>query len=423
MTEVVVADNMSQPQHRSRSIFLFLAWRNLWRNKRRTWLAVSAIAFGMLLIQTFMSFQAGSYGPMIDGAARFGGGHMQIQVPEYEEEPRLEHTLTVSDEILAELREVEGVHVVTPRAESYALLSNEERSVGALISGVDPEWEKVSSQLPKAIKEGEYLTQPDHAYIGSGIAKNLDLRLGSELVIFGINKEDGVAATIAIVGGIFESGNAILDRSIVQIPLTTFRNVFGLESEAHRLLFFLENSDYLPAAHRQLLPLVPENLRLIDWTELMPEVAQSIQMDLVGNAVVYVVLTTIIVLSIANSFVMTMFERTREFGMLMSIGIQTGTLFRMVLVEAMFLWVLGALVGYALSGALIGTLATVGIGAPGMEDLTQQFFIGDRIYPAFSTLVLVLAPLAIGFGIFVSAVISFLRLYRLQAVEALRDEE
>ena len=242
-------------------------------------------------------------------------------------------------------------------------------------------------------------------------------------MIFGINKEDGVAASIAIVGGIFESGNAILDRSIVQIPLTTFQNVFGLESEAHRLLFFLENSDYLPAAYRQLLPLVPENLRLIDWTELMPEVAQSIQMDLVGNAVVYVVLITIIVLSIANSFVMTMFERTREFGMLMSIGIQTGTLFRMVLVEAMFLWVLGALVGYALSGALIGTLATVGIGAPGMEDLTQQFFIGDRIYPAFSTLVLVLAPLAIGFGIFVSAVISFLRLYRLQAVEALRDEE
>ena len=384
---------------------------------------MSAIAFAMLLIQVLMSFQAGTYGPIIDGAARFGGGHMQIQSPDYEDEPRIEHTLKVTEDFIRELEQVEGIERATPRAETYALVSNEERSDGALVSGVDPRGEKESSLLGSAIREGNYLDEADHAVIGAGVAKNLNLKLNSDLVILGSDKDGGMAASVKTVVGIFETGNAALDRVLVQITLPAFQEIFGLDEEAHRILLYVEHPDRLNSTYERLQDLVPEDMRLLSWKELMPDVSQGLEIDLIGNAVIYVILTTIIVLSIANTFVMTMFERTREFGMLMSIGIQRGTLFRMVLTEALFLWIVGVVVGFLLSGALIGVLAKVGIGVEGMEDVTAQYFISDRIYPAFNTAVLTLAPLAIGFGILVSASIAFLRLYRLQVVEALRDEE
>ncbi len=406
----------------NRAIFLFLAWRNLWRNKRRTWLAAGAVAFAVFLIQSLMSFQAGTYGPMIDGAARFGGGHMQIQHPQYEDDPRIEHTFELPEGLVDSLAETEGVEIVTLRAETFALLSNEERSEGGLITGVLPGKEKDVSQIAASLIEGSYLDGSDHAFIGAGIARNLDLQVDSELVILGSDKDGAMAATVLIVGGIFETGNAALDRTLVQIPLQKFQETFGLTNEIHRLLIYVDDTGNLPSVYESLQGKVPSQLRLLDWGELMPDVKQGIQLDLVGNAVIYVIMTVIIVLSIANTFVMTMFERTREFGMLMSIGVQTGTLFRMVLIEALLLWVLGVAIGLCISGILIGTLSEVGINVEAMEDIAQQYFI-DALYPAFNTTVLVLPPLAIGFGILVSASIAFLRLYRIQVVEALRDEE
>ena len=403
-------------------INFFLAWRNLWRNKRRTWIAVSAIAFATLLIQALMSMQAGTYGPMIDGAAKFGGGHMQIQHPLYEDEPRMEHTLSYDDRLLERLRHASKTASVTPRAETYALLSNEERSEGGLVMGVVADHERDVSAFALRIREGTFLTQEDHAFVGSGIAKNLSLELGSELVLFGTAKDGTMAATVLVVGGIFETGNTALDRAFIQIPLSTFQGVFGLEDKAHRISIFANDVDDLDVAYEEMKKEVSPETRLLSWQELMPEVEQSIRLDFVSNGIIYAIFTIIVVLSIANTFVMTMFERTREFGMLMAIGVNTNTIFRTVLVEATLLWIVGSAIGMVLSGLVIGPLSVIGISGESIEEVSQQYFI-EGLFPAFNTAVITIAPLAIGVGILVSASVAFLRLYRLQVVEALRDEE
>ena len=378
----------------------------------------------MMLCQFMMSMQAGSYGPMIEGATRFTTGHLQVQHELFHDQPRIEYLVNNAAEIQEKIANLPGIEAVLPRAQSFALLSNEDRSFGGLVVGVDPELEREHSFLPNQIAEdGEYLPSESSALVGSRLARNLGLQLGGELVILGSSPDGNMAAHVAIVDGIFDTGNAVLDRSLVQLPLSTFQRVFDLGEQVHYITAFVDDPLAMGGTVSRVQATLPEATRAIDWTTLVPGIQQSIQIDLISNAVIAAVLMLVIVLSIANSFVMTMFERTREFGMLLAIGIQPGLMFRMLLAEAVLLWIVGVVFGTILSGVLIGSLLQVGIPVPGGEAVADSWFMPDRMYPGVNGYVIFVTPVAIGIGILISAGIAFLRVFRMQVVEALRDRE
>ena len=174
-----------------------------------------------------MSFQVGSYGPMIEVATRFGSGHLQIQHQDYKDEPKLERTIPNSKDVITNLANIPNITAVAPRSESFALLNNEEKSYGAMIIGVDALSESDVSYLPRNISEGEYLPNFDSAYTGTILAKNLGLKLGDEIVLLSHDNLGGIAASVPILTGTFASGNDQLDRSLVQIPLERLMTFFS----------------------------------------------------------------------------------------------------------------------------------------------------------------------------------------------------
>ena len=402
-----------------------VAWRNLWRNKRRTLLTAGAVAFAVLLIQLGMSFQAGSYEPMVEVSTRFGSGHLQVQHESYKDDPRIEHVVadaTALREVLLQLPEVLSV---SNRTEAFALASKGEKSYGALVVGVDPIVDPTTSYVSERLIDGRYLDEPDSAFIGSALARNLEIEIGDELVILATDVSGSVAFMAPTVTGIFEIGNDALDRALVQVPRASMNSALALGDGAHRVVIMVAN----PMKPTQVVPSISTTLteatKLYDWHQLMPEISQNIRLDKISNGIVYGTLTVIVVLSIANTFVMTAFERTREFGMLRAVGMRSNSLFGMFVLETLIMWMLGVFMGYCLSTCALVPLAIIGIGmdSMGMEQFAGMFFLPDRIYPAVDLKVILVAPFAIGFGMLISTALASIRFYRMSLVDALRYKE
>ncbi|MDE0645068.1 MAG: FtsX-like permease family protein [Gammaproteobacteria bacterium] len=402
-----------------------IAWRNLWRNKRRTLLTCGALAFAMLLIQVGMSFQAGSYRPMIELGTKFGSGHLQIVHPDVDESPLIEQTIAQPDQLRGELQNLAHIDEIGFRVETFALINHGEKSFGALVVGVEPSIEPQISLLPDHILAGQYLPTYNEAYIGSALARNLDVTIGDELVILGSDRLGSVAATIVLVGGIFESGNTELDRTIVHVPIELFNEVFEMSNTIHRVVIMVSNPLAMKGIERDINHLLKSDQKLRNWQELMPEINESITLDRISNGIVYSVLIVIVVLSIANTFTMTMFERTREFGILRALGMQNPSIFAMFSFESFFMWLVGSTIGLGLSLAVILPLSKYGIALSSttMEELVGQFYLPDRIYASIDLQVLIIAPVALGIGIVLSSCLAGTRLYRVPLLNALRFRE
>lgn len=404
-------------------MFVPVAWRNLWRNRRRTLLTVAAIAFGMLIVQLVMSLQSGSYGPMIALGTRMGSGHIQILHQSFHDEPRIEHAISNISERLRTLDEANELDFVSARAEAFALVSNDPHSTAALVNGVIPERELLLSDLPTKVVHGSYLNGDNQAVVGAALARNLQLDVGDELVVLGTNADGGIGATVATVSGVFEATTE-LERVLIQISLNTFQEAFDMPDQAHRIVALVADPLSMDEGIEALNRVREDGETVMDWTELMPEISEGIQIDIVSNAILQAVLILIVVLSVMNTFVMTLFERTREYGVLFAIGMKRVAVYRLTLVEVVLLWLVGIICGGLMTCIFVVPLMFTGIVIPASEEaIESQFaFMPSAIYPDFSWWVVLTAPVVIGVGTVIAVSLVAIRLARLDITEALRSE-
>ena len=399
-----------------------IAWRNLWRNRRRTWFTAGSIAFACLLLMFSRSMQLGSYRGMIDAATDLITGHAQVQHREFLDDPRLRYRLADAGALATRLASVPGVAAVAPRAQGFALLSVDERGFGAEVLGVVPTAEQAMSTLPGAVVEGRYLEGGDEAFLGQVLARNLGAGVGDELVILGSGPEGGVAALAVTVVGIFETGQVELDRALVQVPLDVFQAGFFLADEIHQVAIKLENLEDLPAVSARIRAQLPENSVLRPWQALMPDVVQAIALDRASARMFYGILTLVVLFSIVNTFIMTVFERTREFGMMLAIGMSPWRVIGMLQLEALWMALLGGLVGALCAVPMLAWLKLVGIPISGMEELMGGFAFPSRLRGELSLAQMLVIPLVFVLGCQLSALLPALRLRTLNPVEALRAD-
>jgi putative ABC transport system permease protein len=399
-----------------------LAWRNLWRNPRRTWLTAGGIGFAVWMLVVAASLQTGSFGAMVDNAARLGPGHLQLQHPSFSDDPRLEHLLADGPRLLAAAQAQAEVAFVLPRAQAFALVSVGERSFGAAVVGVDPLREAAGSSLPALVRAGRYLEGPGEAFVGAALARNLGVAPGDELVFLGTAREGGVAAGVVRVVGLFESGQAELDRSLLQISLEDFRAAWNLApGDLHSLVVLLHRAADADTVAARLAG--PHHAALT-WEALMPEARQTIELKQVGAWLMFALVALIVTFSVVNTFMMTVFERTHEFGMLMALGMRPGAIVAQLRLEALWLAVFGVALGIGAGAAVVGALAVTGLPLPAeAADLLARYNLPDRMYPQFSATAALVAAAAMLVGVQLAVWLPTLRVRRLRPVEALRSRE
>jgi putative ABC transport system permease protein len=398
-------------------------WRNLWRNPRRTWLTAGGIAFAVMLVVSFMSLQEGEYGAMIENATTLMTGQIEVQATDYLEDNRFEETIEDASSVLDMIRATPGVIGATARVETFALASAGERSFGAQVLGVDIEAEARVVNFVRRLAAGRTLSGPRETVIGTVLARNLGIGVGDEVVVLGAGKEGGVAALILTVVGLLETGMAELDRSLLLAHRGEVQEGFGLGDEVHSIVIRVEDVDESPRIAASLARKLPADLSVRNWDEVLPELKQGIEVDRIGGRLMYAIILALVVFSVVNSFIMTVFERTREFGMLLAIGLRPVRIILMVQWEALFVCAVGVAIGLAIASALIVWLSNVGIYlGENMQQYAAQFYMADRMYPAFSVFSLVAAPIVLFIGTQLAAILPALRIRRLRPVEALRAE-
>jgi putative ABC transport system permease protein len=404
---------------------LRLAWRNLWRNKRRTWLTVSAIAFVTVLMVFLITLQLGSYDLMIDSSLRIFTGQMQVQRDGYLEKRQIRTVIPDAQALAERLRANPALAKigVAVRAQGFALASSANRSFGVQVVGSEPQFEPKVSTIPHLIKSGRWLNglSAQEAVLGSALAQNLRIQVGDELTLLGAAMDGSVAATVLPVVGIFESGMRDLDRVTVEVPLATFQEVFGMGRNAHAIVFLAPDLKYLPAVHAEVerqMTTTP-TLVVLDWERLIPGLKQLTQADWTTGWFMYIALIAVVTFSILNTFIMSVLERTREFGIMLALGTTPLRIGSLVFIETAFLALLGLGIGVALGLVIAGILSVVGFTYPGLKELMGQYGLPGLIYPKLSATSVLLGPAVILAFILVAALYPALRIRKLEAVEAI----
>jgi putative ABC transport system permease protein len=399
-----------------------LAWRNIWRQPIRTALSMIGMAFAATLLVFMLSFQLGSYDTMKAGMLRINDGFGQFQPPGYKDDPDIEKVIADPGTLIAEALAVPGVTHATARATGFALLANGERTFAAAVVGIDPATETQVSTLSGRVNEGRALTPDDSAAIvlGDGLARNLRLKIGDPVTMLGSGADGSVAADVLTLVGIFKSGVPEIDRQIAQMPLGRFKDTYVLDGGASIVAIVGDHLTDVEARTAALKDIAAKHGAVyLDWGELQPAIKQAITFDLSTSLLMYAVLVIVVTFIILNTLYMSVLERTREFGVLLAVGMKPGQIGRMVWMEMIFLSVAGNGIGLFLGLLITAYFQSTGIEFAGMEEVYAQFGMPSRVYPAMTPFRVLLGPAIMVGAIALLGIIPYRRVLGLTPLKAM----
>ena len=403
-----------------------MAWRNIWRNPRRSVLTILAIAFAGTLLVFMLSWQFGSYDTMINSVVKIQSGHLQVQAEGYKNDRSIRLVVSDPAAIGAVLDKTPAVAAYTFRTNAFSLVSSKQRTYGALVIGIDPMREPTVSSLKTLIRQGKFLstTDVDQALVGKLLAKNLNVGLGDEIVVLGQGRDGSVAATVVKVKGIFNSGQDELDRNTIHIPLKYFQEVYSMFGAVHEVVAMGTRLSLVPEIKKRVeigIKTMEKGNRLtvLDWMELMPGLVESIKMDLISGFIFYAILIIVVAFSILNTFLMAIFERTREFGVLLAMGTTPGRLTKLLLIESGAMTLLGIVFGIIAGSLITLYFQRHGIVISSATEVLRQFGLPARMYPQLSVLSASVGPGVVLIITLLTALYPALKVRRLKPVEAM----
>lgn len=404
-------------------MLLAFAWRNLWRRPQRTILSLLSIAFVTALLIFALSFMVGVYGAMKENTLRIFDGYAQIQPIGYADDPTVDRTIANVSEVTAQARALPGVTVAAPRINSFGILAHGIRSFGASIVGVDPGSEHQMSSLARAIRQGRYLTASDDdaAIMGETLADNLNLHVGDKVTMLGTAHDGSVAADVLKVVGIFNSGIPGIDRSLLEMPFRRAQETFAMAGLANTIALYGPSlnavNKSLPALHSVARR---HNLTVRDWGQMQPSLRDIIRFKYASSLVLFLTMILVVAFIILNTLLMSVLERTREFGILLALGMRMRQVGQTVWIELLVLALLGSAIGLAIGVGVSFWLAHRGIVIPGIAQVTAQFGLPSRLYPELTLFSTLTGSALILLFILLGGIIPHLRISRLVPALAMR---
>ena len=407
---------------------LQLAWRNLWRNRRRSMLSISAVVFASAILVFMLSLAANQYQLMIRASVNGGTGYLQILADDYRDDPQVWLVIPDPEAVIHSLEGNPRVRATTVRSEGFSLLAGKDHAFGAMVIGIDPETESRVTTVADTVREGTFLKPEefDRAVIGGLLARNLGIGVGDTVTLLGSARDGSIAAGDVVIQGLFETGQPEMDRSTLYVGRAFFDEVFRMEGAVHRILIRSDSLWWLAGSAREIQGKVAElgtkghPLVTLTWRELLPGLLEGIELDMLIGGVMYLILVLVVAFSILNTFIMAVFERTREFGVMMAIGTTPWRLVRVLMLESGLLTLAGVLAGITLGSFITLYFSRVGIDF-GEEAAAYmvQYGLPPRAYPELSIVTAVLGPTVVFVVTLLAALIPVLKIRRMPPVEAI----
>jgi len=382
--------------------YIKLAWRNMWRNWRRTLIATVAIVLSMFLLIFFQAFMDGMDQSIYGNTVRLYGGNVLIHAPGYREKSTRLPMLPVKDvdAVLAAVRAQPNVVAASRRINTGGLVSNRDASHAVNITAIEPEIEAPISLAAENLVAGRFLTPDDgdNIVIGQELANHLNVAVGDRVSLLGRRKDESMRQRSMIVVGIFNLGLGEAEKGLVFINLPTAQTLYNLRGEVTEVAVIIEKIGEEDALIDKVAPAFP-NHEVDSIYTLRPEFAEALNIDRVIGLLLGGIMLLMGAIGILNLMLMAIFERTREMGVLAAMGMKGYQIMGLFVLEGAFIGLIGAVIGCVVTWLLILWIGQTGIDFSAMyTDLDEAgelyALMGTHLYPAISPVTIIIYGIA-----------------------------
>ena len=363
-------------------MLLKLAWKNVWRNRLRSGIMVAAMVFGLLGVILMVGFVKAWADNMLENAIKYQTAHLQVHNPDFLVNEELGAWLPAADAVAAEIRAIPGVKGVTVRHVVDGMLASAASTRGVRINGIIAADEAVVTYLAGSLVEGGMLPEKGRnpILVSRRSADKLNLRLKSKVVLTFSDLKGEVAGAAFRVCGIFKTPSTGFDEGNVFVRRTDLIGYTGLD-QSHEIAIRLEDGDAIDTFKQQVTAVVAERGVVQDWGEIQPVLAAMQGTMAIANAIIIGVFVTALGFGIINIMLMSVFERTREFAMLMAVGMTGGKVLQLVVMESLMLGGVGSALGLTASILMIAITGTIGLPFGRMAEGLGAFGLDAVLYP------------------------------------------
>jgi ABC-type lipoprotein release transport system permease subunit len=371
------------------TLYLRLAWRNIWRHRRRTVIIVMAMGLSLALMMLYDGFIDGFNQAIAGNAVRVLGGNVQVHAAGYRARVDSNPLLPLEDDtsVVQAALSQPGVLAAARRIQTGGLIGNREGAFPLNIIGVDPEAEAPVSLIAEHIVDGRYLEAADEdlVLIGKGLADALSIGVGDRVTMVGsdVNKQNR-QRTMTVVG-IYDIGIPSMEKGTAYVSLAEAQNLFGLRGQSTEVQITLSTVGKEAALVAALAPALP-GYEVESWEQTYPELGSAINSKSAVMDIFSVVIVMIAGIGILNLLLMAVYERTREIGLLGAMGLKPRQIATTFILEGALIGVVGALAGVGMGLMLNLSLGQVGMDYSQFAGITEYMaLISGKIYPTLGT--------------------------------------
>ena len=399
-----------------------LAWRNLWRHKRRTQLLLAVVAYATVAIVFFWGFFDGFVDMMIASQARFLAAPVRIESEAHLRDPDPENAL--ADLAFArELAAVDGVRGLASRLETPALLRSPYRARGALVRGIDPEHEPKVSDLPQYIAEGGMLDAPGQVVLGIDLAAEIDVRVGERLVVDAQSQAGSQALGLRVVG-LIDADVVSVDETVVWIHIDDARALTGTSTATSLAVDAVNGREAHVAEAIRRSGVLPDGVVVLGIVDQLSGIMSGIDSKRVAMIPMISLFAAFAAITVMSTVIVSVIERTREFGVIASLGLPQGRIAQMVMLEATFTAGLGFAVG-AIAGLGLNTFLTAtNLMGPLIKNVYARFLDGyaltDELLITVQLSYLAWAAMTVALAALLAIAVPGRQVRRLEPAEAMR---
>ncbi|SNR34509.1 ABC transporter permease [Lutibacter flavus] len=365
-------------------MLLQIAWRNIWRNKTRSFVVICSIIIGLWAGVFMLAFSWGMYKNNIDDTVFKQLSHIQIHHPSFKVENESKYTITNTNKILQQLKSNSIIASVSARVITTGMITSPTTASGVKIYGINPSMETTQIGLDENVRQGAYFKsgKNNEILIGEKLAKKLKIKVKSKVVLTFTDIESDMVSAAFRVGGLYKSKNISLDEINVYVQQHHLANLLGLEpTESNEIAILLTNEEQLDSIKKYSASLVSKG-KAEDWKELSPELGMVIESFNMYTYIITGIILLALTFGIINTMLMSVLERVRELGMLMAIGLNKRKIFFMIMLETLYLTLLGCPIGLLLGWLSINFLGKHGINISMFSEGLASYGFSSIIYPS-----------------------------------------
>ena len=320
-----------------------IAWRNIYRNKKRSLITITSIFGALFLIILMRALQFGFYDKLIETVVESYAGYVEIHADGFWDNQNLDNSMEVDQSLINDIKSVEGVENIVQRLQTFSLISMGEKTKGGVINGINISEEQKITDWSKKMVSGSFDIGDDEIIIGKGIADYFDIKEDDTLILYGQGYRGMMAAGKYPVKGIIDLKNPDLNKLGIFMTIESARNYVSSKEISTHIIIDKEKYYKEENIVVDLSNVLSKDYEIMSWKETLPEIEQTITADSAGGVIMAFILYIIVVFGMFGTVLMMTEERKYEFGVLISIGMSRIRLFGIVLIETVILSMIGVI--------------------------------------------------------------------------------